>query len=786
MHKLLLTALALLATVGAMGQEICGKVVDKSGAPLPFVTIKLLSLPDSVVLSGGVSGEDGLFALPTKGASTPVLLEASMIGFTTERIQTSHSEGNQLILTECATMLGEVAVVATRIPHRVVPGGLSTSIESTPLAQLSDVFGVLRGVPLLEVKGEVVSVTGKGEPIIYINDRLVTNPNQLKLLKPYLIRDIEVITNPGARYDASIRSVIKIYTRREPGSGLSGNISEHVQKQIGLKLGHGGRVGLNYRMDKWDIFLDANYKVANRYPGSSDIVFIGKTEQNRWRNHSVLDNKYHLTSGGATVGLNYEDDLRSFGLKYEVASEAVEFNVYNVLEAKQDNKPAFNIYTHNRMMSANNLTHRPSAYYLRSLGNGWKGQLDLDYYYAPMDNTHQLVQEGNTPSYELQSKNSNSGAKYSSVGVRTDFKGPLGSGALSVGSEYSYVSNKFFAYHDASLSLPDLDSRMKENFYALYAEYSRTVFQTWSASGGLRLEHLDSQYYNKDLLDENKSRVTTNLFPSISLAGKLWGINTQLSFRSSIERPSYQMLQPQYMYISRFEYQVGDPTLRSSIDYATQLMLNKDWFTLMLEHEYSSNCLTQTSELMTEPNDPSKYIPYTTVVKSINAKPHHGVSATLVASPKIYWWHPTFTARVHKIYGYDIWYFDQLITDRKPLLMLGMQNQLTLPCDVVASLSLKYIPFGNIDNIEIIKPMIDSDLELSKEWLKDKGLITSFKVTNFLNYNDSQARIRTKYTEVTTINYNPTAFVLTISYRFNNTARKYHGTGALDSVLDRM
>ncbi|TFH94132.1 TonB-dependent receptor, partial [Porphyromonas levii] len=166
MNKYLLTALALFLSVVAVGQEVRGMVEDDKSGALPFATVKVFSLPDSTLLVAGVTNGEGTFALPVSGAQLPLLLRVSMVGFS-ESESVVHSFSNHtIVLTESATMLGEVAVTANRIPHRMVAGGLSTSISATPLSQLPDVYSVLRCIPLVEVQGEAITVSGKGTPII--------------------------------------------------------------------------------------------------------------------------------------------------------------------------------------------------------------------------------------------------------------------------------------------------------------------------------------------------------------------------------------------------------------------------------------------------------------------------------------------------------------------------------------------------------------------------------------------------------------------------------------------
>ena len=67
--------------------------------------------------------------------------------------------------------------------------------------------------------GDAISVLGKGTPLIYINNRLVRNDNELERLSSTHIKKVTVITNPGPEYDASVSAVVLIEAIRPPGEG---------------------------------------------------------------------------------------------------------------------------------------------------------------------------------------------------------------------------------------------------------------------------------------------------------------------------------------------------------------------------------------------------------------------------------------------------------------------------------------------------------------------------------------------------------------------------------------
>lgn len=767
-------------------QEVSGRVTDGEN-PLAFATIKLKTLPDSVVIAGGISQEDGAFRLPIGGHPFPLLLEASMLGYTTAQLEVNAFEGHHLTLAETSFMLEEQVVTAQKIPHKLVPGGLSTDIANSPLVQLPDLFSVLRGVPMIEIEGETIKVTGKGSPVIYLNNRLLTDYNQLKLINPRLIDHVEVITNPGAQYSASTQSVLKIFTRREPGAGWSGTLYARAQYQLEMPIVTGSPyVSLNYRTDAWDFFTTFYIERTGNVHKNPLLIFEGRTEDGNWVNRSNLSNVRDGYEVGVTAGTNYTDDLQSFGVKYAFYGEQSTLNSCNEMTSTLDLQDPVRYLTQKITKGNWMLTHRPSLYYLRKFGE-WTAQLDADFYATHGLRESQHIKEGHTEAYELRSLEINSGSSNKSIGTRLSAEGPLWGGKLSSGAEYSYTRGEYFAFNDAELKLPDLQSQNNESLLALFLEYGHNIGEKWNISGGLRLEQLESEYLNKgSKKGDDQHRKHTDLFPTVSLSGRVGTFNTQLSFRSHIIRPSFWRLQPQYVYLSRFEYRSGDPTLRSNINYNTQVMINKDWFTLMFGSNYITNEMSQRTVPMPDLNNPGQYLPYTTLLEQFNADPYHELEATVVASPKFGPWQPTLTATITKLLGYEVWHYDQLIKNREPFGIIQFNNTLSLPSDIVLSLNIIHMTTGAYRNFDLFKPHTTIYAQISKSWLKNKALTTSFSVNNLLNSYSNYVLVKQRYTTLTSEEHNPTYFRFTISYRFNTTRNKYKGTGALDSVIDRM
>lgn len=129
-----------------------------------------------------------------------------------------------IAMTPMSFALGEI-VVRSNLPTTAIKGdALVTNVENSILSQAGTANDVLTQVPMVLGRDGNYEVFGKGVPVIYINGRMVHDTNELSQLNSADIRSVEVITNPGAKYDASVTSVIRIRTKRPQGDGFSGTL----------------------------------------------------------------------------------------------------------------------------------------------------------------------------------------------------------------------------------------------------------------------------------------------------------------------------------------------------------------------------------------------------------------------------------------------------------------------------------------------------------------------------------------------------------------------------------
>ena len=193
-----------------------GTIIDETGQPVAYANVYLLHPSDSSLISGGVSNEAGLFVIPCE--TTPVLARISFVGYKT-------------LYKQCnSTELGTIRMQ----PETMTIKGVVVTGEGTVMERMGTAEDVLSRVPTISKKGDVFEILGKGVPLIYLNNRKLTDLQELRNIQSDNIKNVEVIQNPGARYDASVNAVIIIHTKRTAGEGLGVELTSWSRRRTDL------------------------------------------------------------------------------------------------------------------------------------------------------------------------------------------------------------------------------------------------------------------------------------------------------------------------------------------------------------------------------------------------------------------------------------------------------------------------------------------------------------------------------------------------------------------------
>lgn len=771
--RTLITFLCFSAITPMIAQDIKGKIVDEKGEPLAFANVVLLNRQDSAFVKGVVSGEDGHFAIDS--ACNNGIIKVTSVGYKTAWKDCTGENAGVIKMVADSKVLGEV-VVKSSLPKTILKnGGMTTTVAGSVLEKAGTMEHLLDRIPNVSAQNGNIKVFGRGEPIIYINGRQMRDRSELDRLSSDNIKSVEVIANPGARYAASTKAVIRITTKKIRGDGFGFDATTEGSYDEKKNAGGYARLNLYYRRNGLELGAYA-YGSKQSSPDEKDLqqmTYLDKTlnqqDRTRWKNKtetfsSRLNASYQFddnNSLGASISF-----LRNPKLQTDGKTEG------SVLRDKVLTETT----TYIRSEFGQNSNWSSNVYYVGKVG---KLGIDFntDWFWSKGNNKNNIDEHYQEVNSEIQNQLVNSTtSKYNRlIASKMVLSYPLFGGDLSVGGEYSFTNrNTNYAIIPNTLADNVID-RIKEGMASAFVTYNRD-FGKLNMEAGLRYENVDFKYYDNGKYMAEQSKTYGEWFPSLSLSMPIGNVQMQLSYAADINRPNYWVLRSGVQYSNHYTYETGNPFLVSEISRNTSYDLAYKWLTFNLTYEHVSDPIYQTVEM---------YKDNTTIglMRMTNGKSYNNVTSTLNLQPTFGIWHPMLSAMVEKQ-----WFELETRDGRylnKPVAMFRFNNTFDTKW-AMFSVMMTYITKGYEENHYIYKPMFNTDLSIYKGFMKD-CLTLQLYVNDVFGTNDSH--IIGKYgklKETIFDEFSTSKISLTVRYKFNTTRSKYKGTGAGDSQKNRM
>ena len=569
-----------------------GRVVDEKGEPVAYANVAVLSKTDSTVLCGVVTEEDGTFNIVTD--ETDGIMMVAMLGYKT--VYLAPVDGAVITLTDDTQML-EGAVASAVMPKTKLTGeGLQTNVRGSVLENVGTANDVLSKTPGL-IKGQNgLEVIGKGSPMVYINGRRVSDVSELDRLQSNEIQSVEVITNPGAQYDATVRAVVRIRTIRRQGDGFGFNLNASDAQSLRWARGNDpfGAINVNYRTGGLDFFGGVNY-ARNTSRQQSDLekkTFGRTTTWDDWlfENKGTLLNEYIGSTIYGNAGVNWQmADNHFLGgkvewgrhLTYSVHTEVND----NVFEngTLVDKLTTMSDDTMGEWMPYN----LGANLYYNGLVAGKLGiDINLDYY-GTDDSSKSVSMETSdmTHNAAIQSGSTNAGRMYAAKAVLSY---PVWKGQLQAGTEETF-SRRRDNYSVDGIDIPASKATVKEDNIAGFASYGCYLPKVGQFSAGVRYEWVHYAYEDAVTPANDLTRDYGNWFPNVSYAG-VTGAQSQnpvqlmLNYSAKTRRPNYANLSSAIRYNSRYIWQSGNAGLQPELSHNLSLTAVWKWVTFMVNY----------------------------------------------------------------------------------------------------------------------------------------------------------------------------------------------------------
>lgn len=591
-------AMAVLSTAAfAKNVNVIGSVQDsESHEAESFAVVQFLDSDDQVV-AYTMTDENGMFcqSLPEGCEYT---LYFSNIGRKDVRMPFSLTDDidydfGTIAVEYDAESLNAATVTAQENLVKMEVDKMSYKVADDVDSQTSTVLDMLRKVPMVTVDGQdKITVNGSSNFQVLVdgkpNQMLSSNPSEIfKVMPASSVKSIEVITNPGVKYDAEgAGGVLNITTNSDVTGGASIADGQYGTVRInGGNRGVGGSVFYSAQKGKLSTSINASANM-NYSPGTTmDDERIQEVEggENITRNHTESTGKSPMAMVDLSLGYDIDDNnsisvtagYMHFGNNSEGTS-TMEMILADCTEMGYDGSSTM-------QNSRNSIT--ASADYVHTWEDEPARSLVVSYQFsaAPtVNNSTNSYGGADIPGYDLTDRQTLGGNNSVNHIGQVDFSTPLGlSSTLNTGVKLQYRSNSSqqtnYVLENGGFvetALGSVDYHFRNTIGAAYLEYEGR-FGSFGVKSGLRYEYT---WQNVDYVSGNGSDFDVNYGNLVPTASLQWNINNKqnigLSYNMRISRPGITYLNPYVDITNPFSISYGNTDLKTELTNNINLVYN--------------------------------------------------------------------------------------------------------------------------------------------------------------------------------------------------------------------
>lgn len=595
---------------------LTGFVYDKeSGKPIEYANIALYTMRDSVLVNGAITTPDGKFNL----AELPYgkyRMTVNFIGFETFTVtdiminpRQKVFDAGKIVLSAADMEVAEVEIIADRkhVEYKIDKKVINVSQDI--VAAAGTVVDVLQNIPSVQVDIDGnVALRGTSNFTVLIDGKpsVLKGNDALQTIPASSIENIEIITNPSAKYDPDgVGGIINIIMKKNNRPGLNGI----VNLSVGTRDKYKGDILINMVGSKYTISMGMDYSDNTMY-GSGEGYQENYFNDTTFRVDNEGDRNFRRKGGSFKLGGDYKFNENNFitvsssigkrGFDRNFTSNYHEFYIpvftdtyyrdVNFFDVNNDFYSINSVYT--RTFGKPDHKIEFQANFSNTDGNDFQDQATYvtDANWTALDpNAVKLRSTDNEAETELRFK--------------IDYTMPLSAtGKFEAGLQSineKSVGERFtenFDYTTQNWVKNDLlttEADFDHNVYAAYSTYSNT-FGSFGVQLGLRGEFTDQILSTPDTTFEV---VRPDFFPTIHISKQFAGdYQLQASYTKRIRRPGERELNPIPMYSDQYSRMVGNPALTPEYTHSYELNLQKRFGANMLSFE---TYMRQTTDLIT-------------------------------------------------------------------------------------------------------------------------------------------------------------------------------------------
>ena len=731
----------------AQSGKITGSVKDASMKGIHSATVSLFKLKDSSVAKFVATGKEGQYEF-LDIADGKYFVSVSSVGYA--KVASAPFEVSSssltinvpvLIISEQAKDLGGVTVTAKKPFIEARPDKTIVNVDASPTSAGATVLELLEKSPGITVDNDGnISLRGKAGVIIMIDGKptylsSTDLANLLKNMPASQLEQIEIMTNPSAKYDAAGNSgIINIKTKKGRASGFNGSIMAGITTSF-FKTGDAlyvipksqNSINFNFRKNKFNFFGNYNPNVYNGR-GNLDIERKFFDDNGNLAGYSDIATKFKFGNKNQSlkVGVDFFADKKN---TYGVVASGFMFNghptpvtVNTLSDANHEETSSMVSLTENKI-HFNNFSGNFNYRHLFDT-TGTELTVDLDYIgYRNTSNmllTTEFYDDLHQQTSDPLSLKGHLPSDINIYSIKSDYTHPFKGGRLEAGIKSSYVKTDNIVDYQRLVAdkwVPDSRSNhfiYDENINAAYVTLNKQL-KKWTVQGGLRVENTIAKGYQVTN-DSTFKRNFTDLFPNVYITYAINDKNSlTLSYGRRITRPNYQDLNPFTYFLDSLSYRQGNPYLLPQFTNNIELSHTfKGKIITTLNYNNTTDVISQ----IFKQNSQTKIVYFTAdnVAKFINM----GISITApITITK--WWNTNFFTNIYNNHYKGIYNTEPLDISYTSF-TVNITNTFTIKQGFSLELSGFYRGKG-VDQLTINQPIYQMSIGGQKNILKNKATV---------------------------------------------------------------
>ena len=722
--------------------KVSGHVVDGNIKTIESATITLLRAKDSSVAKISVANKSGDFLFEDVSEGK-YLVSISAVGHQKGFSESFEiNESNQVVSLKTVELQPEsksLAGVTVASKKPLIEQKIDRTIVNVEAAVTNvgaSALEVLEKSPGISIdKDGNISLKGKQGVQVYIDGRPsylsgTDLANLLKSMSANQLEQIEIMTNPPAKYEAAGNSgIINIKTKKTKQFGYSGSWSSTWSQGRYPKVSES--FNFNYRKNKVNLFTSLGYSNRKNYQ-NLDI-------QRKFIEHSTkeiksnFDQESKIREGGksynAKVGFDYFASKKT-----TIGAVLTGFNNPGTFSNRSDvliSDPA-KILLSQTLAATNNerkWKNFGSNINFRQLldTTGQELTADVDYLTYRSTNAQDLVNAyydaNGIPTFKADTLLGSLPQNINIYSAKIDYTLPLKKGAkFEAGVKTSFVNTDNNAIYDSvnyGVKVRDIGRsnhfKYNENVNAVYLNYSKPISKKIFGQFGARVENTNSKG-NQVTTGQEFERHYTQLFPTAFLQYKANEKNSfVLNYGRRIERPDYEDLNPFILFLDRYTFQQGNPNLRPQFAHNIEFTHTyKGFLNTTLNYTRTTDIINDVLEQNTDRNE--------TYVKKDNIAKQRQFGISISAGGELTkWWSANVWTNVYNNRFEGIVNGDHVEISATTG-QANISNQFKIGKTVNAELS-GYYNTGGVEGVFRIKNFGMVNMGISKQVLKGKGSV---------------------------------------------------------------